>query len=606
MKNNVQLYNETIEQFKEHVNELEKVAKKYAASDLQQAFQELGEVLARNHFEIIVVGEFSNGKSTFINALLRERFLPSSINPTTAMLNKISYADEKSYALVYRDGKKRTLTEEDFKAIVAPDSKPSLLGNLFGIEKEKKELSMIREAELGFPTAFCENNITIIDSPGTNDFDAAREAITTHYIPRSDAAIFLLNATKPFSESDKVFLGRILDEHLHKIFFLVNFKDLLENEVDEHTALDYIRKQLATLVPDPKIYLISAQHALLNHVGEAAEGGRRRRKPILPLEETGMPAFEAELDHFLAYDTGFEKLVKLRAMYDESIEQLIHDHLLHEKSMLRNANNLSQKEIARLEVELQALETNMQGKMEGAESQIAMHANTLKNWYHSELTNISNIALSTLDELYTFDADQAKIKHEIERRTGRLESNMPQQVNNKLQGIVRNLFGQDMQQFQQQLNAIKTDVSQLKSSSSASWNREIDRYEYKESYGGFFGSIFTAVRDFFTGDRKAVDVKAKMRQQIMERYSNQISDQVANFEQRVIAQLKHVITEAKRTIKRQITDERNRNKRALQAAEAKQDELEQKLHLLTKDVASVTTGQQYLLKTIENYLKQVK
>ena len=80
MKNNVQLYNETIELFKEHVNELEKVAKKYAASDLQQAFQELGEVLARNHFEIIVVGEFSNGKSTFINALLRERFLPSSIN----------------------------------------------------------------------------------------------------------------------------------------------------------------------------------------------------------------------------------------------------------------------------------------------------------------------------------------------------------------------------------------------------------------------------------------------------------------------------------------------------------------------------------------------
>ena len=41
-----------------------------------------------NHkFSIVVVGEFSAGKSTFLNALMGEKYLPSFSNETTASVN---------------------------------------------------------------------------------------------------------------------------------------------------------------------------------------------------------------------------------------------------------------------------------------------------------------------------------------------------------------------------------------------------------------------------------------------------------------------------------------------------------------------------------------
>lgn len=50
---------------------------------------ELIEKLRSDNFQIIVLGEFSRGKSTFINALLNKNILPSNILPTTAVITKI-------------------------------------------------------------------------------------------------------------------------------------------------------------------------------------------------------------------------------------------------------------------------------------------------------------------------------------------------------------------------------------------------------------------------------------------------------------------------------------------------------------------------------------
>lgn len=40
-----------------------------------------------DEFTIVLVGEFSSGKSTFLNALMGEKILPSFSNETTATVN---------------------------------------------------------------------------------------------------------------------------------------------------------------------------------------------------------------------------------------------------------------------------------------------------------------------------------------------------------------------------------------------------------------------------------------------------------------------------------------------------------------------------------------
>ena len=53
------------------------------------------ERLENQSFTVALFGAFSAGKSSFANALLGERLLPVSPNPTTAAINKIMPIDSE-------------------------------------------------------------------------------------------------------------------------------------------------------------------------------------------------------------------------------------------------------------------------------------------------------------------------------------------------------------------------------------------------------------------------------------------------------------------------------------------------------------------------------
>ena len=64
------------------------------------------EVIQSGEFEVVVVGEFSAGKSTFLNALMREKYLPSYTKETTATINYLRNKSESDYPgiVYYMDG----------------------------------------------------------------------------------------------------------------------------------------------------------------------------------------------------------------------------------------------------------------------------------------------------------------------------------------------------------------------------------------------------------------------------------------------------------------------------------------------------------------------
>ena len=70
--------------------------------------------LQNERFNLVVIGEFSRGKSTFINAMLGKGLLPSSKNATTNVISKIVYGDVPSFKVHFRNGKVRDISEEDF------------------------------------------------------------------------------------------------------------------------------------------------------------------------------------------------------------------------------------------------------------------------------------------------------------------------------------------------------------------------------------------------------------------------------------------------------------------------------------------------------------
>jgi ribosome biogenesis GTPase A len=42
-----------------------------------------------DYYTVVVVGEFNNGKSTFVNAIIGEDLLPVGVTPTTATINTL-------------------------------------------------------------------------------------------------------------------------------------------------------------------------------------------------------------------------------------------------------------------------------------------------------------------------------------------------------------------------------------------------------------------------------------------------------------------------------------------------------------------------------------
>jgi GTPase SAR1 family protein len=124
-------------------------------------------------FGFVVIGEFSRGKSTVINALLGERLLPSSVEPTTTVLTRITGGVSRSFTLYYRDGRhEESISAEEFKTLVAPPEPPQRNKEQRGLyETRQAELRSLAMVEIVYPGSICREGVEIVDTPGTNDLD---------------------------------------------------------------------------------------------------------------------------------------------------------------------------------------------------------------------------------------------------------------------------------------------------------------------------------------------------------------------------------------------------------------------------------------------------
>lgn len=206
-------------------------------------------------FTIVVLGEFNHGKSTFINALLGRPVLPTGITPTTAVLAHISQGPKEGATLVLESGERKSI---DVKK----------LGEWLTVEGLAAHAGAnIHHVEIVHPADVLGERVTIVDTPGVNDINEQRAEITYGYLPRADAAVFLLDATQILSASERQFLEeRILRSCRDRLLFVVAKADLLDAAELEET-LAFARKHLAAIVPEPVVLPVSAKRALANGDG---------------------------------------------------------------------------------------------------------------------------------------------------------------------------------------------------------------------------------------------------------------------------------------------------------------------------------------------------
>ena len=237
--------------------------------------------LDEERFSLVVLGEFNHGKSTFVNALLGQAVLPTGITPTTAVLAHLSYGPALRAELVLESGARRPI---DLARLGDFATVEGLAGNPASAD----EKDAIHYIDVQVPAPVLEGRLTIVDTPGVNDINEQRAEITYGYIPRADAAVFLLDATQILTASERQFLEeRILRSSRERLIFVMAKADLLdEAELAETTR--FAREHLARIVPEPAIFAVSARRELagkheqsgfgplLAHIGATVGTDRRR------------------------------------------------------------------------------------------------------------------------------------------------------------------------------------------------------------------------------------------------------------------------------------------------------------------------------------------
>ena len=100
---------------KDIINSLQKIGI-VQEMDYKNDLDNIQDRIEDNVFRIAVVGEFSSGKSTFINAIIGKDILSHAVDETTAAITRIhnvSYGDPKmdNCKIYYNDGNIKELSD---------------------------------------------------------------------------------------------------------------------------------------------------------------------------------------------------------------------------------------------------------------------------------------------------------------------------------------------------------------------------------------------------------------------------------------------------------------------------------------------------------------
>uniref|UniRef100_A0A8C7SKS2 Dynamin-type G domain-containing protein n=1 Tax=Oncorhynchus mykiss TaxID=8022 RepID=A0A8C7SKS2_ONCMY len=290
--------------------DLEQVAVEEQCLEIQTCARKLAtirEVLARRHMKVAFFGRTSNGKSTVINAMLRDRVLPSGIGHTTNCFLRVEGTDGEDAYLT-------TEGSDDRKSVKSVNQ----LAHALHMERS---LDSGCQVKVFWPKSRCallRDDLVIMDSPGTDVTSYLDSWIDKFCL---DADVFVL-----VGNAESTLMNTVREKKLnHSFNSLENFKNVFCHS--NIFSLPQVRKQhmdrcVSFLVEElrvvrqeeapGRIFFVSAKEVLSSRMhcaqgmpetgGALAEGFHERLREFQRFERT----FEEFISHS-AVKTKFEQ-----------------------------------------------------------------------------------------------------------------------------------------------------------------------------------------------------------------------------------------------------------------------------------------------------------
>ena len=231
--------------FSDMLANLERETKLKSLQGFSEELESFKQRIGDNFFRLAVIGEFSSGKSTFINALLGKDILSHAAKETTAVLTKIINVAEDdprrgSAVAFMKSGENLTLQNLD-----------ELKDYTTAVSTKYRVAREIDGVEIYMPLLHVTRPLMIMDTPGLNGIAEGHLEQTKAIVKKAHACIYLIQQ-RGLTKDDLQFLRENLLPYQRRFIFVQNFIDEF-NAAEEETLPDRItslRKTLAEKVFD--------------------------------------------------------------------------------------------------------------------------------------------------------------------------------------------------------------------------------------------------------------------------------------------------------------------------------------------------------------------
>lgn len=254
--------------------------------DVRKEFQARMDVLRKKQgdrqLNISVIGEFSSGKSTFINALLRMNLLESgSLQGTTVAATLIEYGEEYRLSVQWQDGRGEVFLFPDLLAL------RKKLNELAAWNEEARALSVLR---VSLPSPTLQNNrLRIIDTPGLDANTPWHQQVTIRTLQEySDLSLILVDAVRPLPDSLCSFIQQKMASILEQCAFVITKVDMIPPR--ELKAMQkFVEKTAAARfsLAAPLVLSYASLDVLRTVAPDEFDPGKYPQDPALSIENEG-------------------------------------------------------------------------------------------------------------------------------------------------------------------------------------------------------------------------------------------------------------------------------------------------------------------------------
>lgn len=208
------------------LDNLYKIAKTQGFDSILEELDVLKSSTQEEFLDVVVLGQFKAGKSSFLNKILGKDILPVGVLPVTAVVTRVFYGAGETAVVKFLNGNQKNVPISAVSEYVTEKENP----------ENKKDVYLV---DVMLPELKKYEKLRFIDTPGLGSVFQHNSEVTQSWFNRIGAALVVISTAQPLSEKD-ISLIQVAAGQSPEVHLVLSKTDLLKtdeiNEVTEFLA----------------------------------------------------------------------------------------------------------------------------------------------------------------------------------------------------------------------------------------------------------------------------------------------------------------------------------------------------------------------------------